>query len=71
MAPYSPLAYWLVDPANRDKALDITAKITQGPREPFTGNGDVLHKFGILKKSFDVSKYVDHSLLDDAVARIK
>ncbi len=95
MEDYVRGMHWFLDPANRDKALDITAKVTKRPRKAFVSwvfrkgkdldhskngyldvkalqrNVDVLHKFGILKKSFDVSKYVDHSLLDDAVARIK
>ena len=34
-------------------------------------NVDVLHKFGILRRTFDVTKHVDESLVIEAAARIK
>jgi ABC-type nitrate/sulfonate/bicarbonate transport system substrate-binding protein len=95
MEDYVRGTHWFLDPANRDAALDIVARITKRPKKAFTSwvfrkgkdldhskngyldtkalqrNVDVLHEFGILKKSFDVTKFVDHTLLDDANARIK
>ena len=95
MEDYVRGTHWFLDPANRDKALDIVAKITKRPRKAFTSwvfrkgkdidhskngyldlkalqrNVDVLHKFGILRRTFAVSDYVDHSMLDEAVPRIK
>ena len=95
MEDYVRGTHWFLDPANREAALDIVARIAKRPKKAFTSwvfrkgkdldhspngyldtkalqrNVDVLHEFGILKKSFDVTKFVDHTLLDDANARIK
>ena len=86
---------WALDPANRDTALDMSAKLTKRNRKAFaswafTKDGDVyhdpngrldvpalqrnvdtLHKLGILRRTFDVTKNIDESLVIEAAARIK
>ncbi len=36
----------------------------------FQSNVDTLHKLGVLRRTIDVTKYVDHSIVDEAAARI-
>ena len=36
----------------------------------FQSNVDTLHKLGVLRRTIDVSKYTDHSVVDEAAARI-
>ena len=86
---------WLLDPGNREKALDMAAAFTKRKRriyqswaftkdkdlyhdpsgrldlEALQRNVDTMHKQGILRRSFDVNKYVDESLVKEAAARIK
>jgi NitT/TauT family transport system substrate-binding protein len=86
---------WLLDPANRDKALDMTAAFTKRKRRIYQSwaftkdkdlyhdpsarldvkalqrNIDTMHEQGILRRSFDVTKHVDESLVKEAAARIK
>lgn len=86
---------WFLDPANRSKALDMTAAFTKRKRRIYEGwaftkdkdlyhdpdarldlealqrNIDTMHEQGILRRSFDVNKYVDESLVKEAAARIK
>ncbi len=86
---------WLLDPANRSTALDMTAAFTKRKRRiyqswAFTKNKDLyhdpsarldvkalqrnidtMHEQGILRRSFDVTKNVDESLVKEAAARIK
>jgi sulfonate transport system substrate-binding protein len=37
----------------------------------FQSNVDLLHKLGVLRRTFDVGKYVDHSVVEEAAARLK
>ena len=86
---------WLLAPANRDKALDLTAAYTKRKRRIYARwaftkdrdlyhdpsarldvkalqrNVDAMHKLGIIKRSFDVTKHVDESLVKEAAARVK
>ncbi len=86
---------WLLDPANREKALDMTAAFTKRKRRIYKSwaftkdkdlyhdrsarldvkalqrNIDTMHEQGILRRSFDVTKNVDESLVKEAAARIK
>ena len=86
---------WLLTPANRDKALDMTAAFTKRKRriyeswaftkdkdlyhdpsarldlEALQRNIDTMHEQGLLRRSFDVTKHVDESLVKEAALRIK
>ncbi len=86
---------WLLDPRNRDRALDMTAKLTKRKKRNYASwaflegkdlyhdpngrldlaalqrNVDTLHKLGILRRTFDVTKNVDESLVIEAAARLK
>ena len=36
----------------------------------FQSNVDSLHKLGVLRQTIDVSKYVDHSIVEEAASRL-
>lgn len=68
-------AYAKQKPERFSWAFDKEADYFHDPKgkldvKAFQSNVDTLHKLGVLKQTIDVSKYVDHSVVEEGAARL-